>query len=64
MKGWLTGLTVIALGINMILFSKNDMHGLSQLFRFSSEKSRRLLCTVWGSILIFIGILILIIQDI
>lgn len=63
MKSILTGLTVIAFGICMIVFAKNDLHGLNLLLPFSNEKSREILCKIWGSILVVIGIVIMIIQD-
>ena len=63
MSGVLKGLAVMAFGVWIIYYGQSDIEIPLPVYRFSNERSRRLLCTVFGSIIIFVGFMGMFILD-
>lgn len=63
MGGVLKGLAVMAFGIWIIYYGRSDIEIPLPVYRFTNEKSRRILCTVFGSIIVFVGFIGIFILD-
>jgi len=62
MKGILCGIAVMAFGVMTIRLGRNGMPDLP-FWHFSDEKSRKALCTVFGTLCILVGFCAMFLYD-
>ena len=55
MNGIVKGIAVMVFGILIILYGRSDAEMQVPFLQFSSEKSRRRICTVFGGLIVFVG---------
>ena len=55
MNGIVKGISVMVFGALIILYGRSGEELPIPFLQFSSDKSRRMICTVFGGLIVFVG---------